>query len=136
MQKVEASSIHVLVGRVREFYLPKLILSEKKSAACVHVHRSARVHRDASKDAPSLTESSVSVNSVNSTDEKSPSNVSQELKHLIALYEENVAKLVKHARGICEDKNDNDSDIKKHKRQVDAENPLRLLYLRRSYLVS
>ncbi|XP_014484121.1 PREDICTED: uncharacterized protein LOC106749311 [Dinoponera quadriceps] len=90
-----------------------MILLEKKSAACVDVHRSARVHRDASQNAPSPTwvESSVSVNFVNSTIQKTPANIPQRLKDLIASYEENVAKLVKHARGMCKNKNDNHREI-------------------------
>ncbi|XP_011687898.1 PREDICTED: uncharacterized protein LOC105450025 isoform X2 [Wasmannia auropunctata] len=85
---------------------------EKESAAYVEAHRSARVHRDTSKqDAPNWIESIVSRNSLNSTGERIPVNTLEQLKELIASYEDNFGKLVNFAIKMSKNKDNNEREI-------------------------
>lgn len=90
-----------------------IIWSEKQSAACIDVHRSARKHRDTNQDASSSRiEIIASRNSLILADEKTL--VNKQLRELITSYEENFAKLMNFVLEMSKNKDNNEQEVGIH----------------------
>ncbi|XP_067217356.1 uncharacterized protein [Linepithema humile] len=102
----------IIAAQCRSVTPPNAGDVEKQSAACI-LHRSARIHRDTSQDAPSSNrvEITASRNSLILTDEKTLVNTPKQLKELISSYEEYFAKLINFVLKISKNKDNNEQEI-------------------------